>query len=59
MNKPLDAQTFYKTISSIEKRELAEQKAREAREKLKQHLPLGEVNTYESRRTKENIHHRT
>lgn len=43
-----DAQTFYKTHQSIERRELAEQKAREAREKLSAILPLSDRNRIEA-----------
>jgi len=44
MNPSGDAKTFYKTHQSREARELAEQKAKEAREQLRDKLGLSEVN---------------
>jgi len=44
MNPSGDAKTFYKTHPSREAREIAEQKAKEAREQLREKIGLPNVN---------------
>ena len=51
-----DASTYYKQQHTIEAREIAEQKAKEAREQLRDKIGLGEVNKHEAKNNSKREH---